>query len=391
MTYKWPLMKNTISLKDKLVMIWFIATTNKFTNGSKVIEFESQWNQWLGSSYSLYVSSGSTANSLLIAAVKEKYGLSNGDKVLVPSCTWVTNIGPVMQSGLTPIFCDINLDNFSFDLGHMKKIAKAHPDIKMIFVTHLLGYSADIESYREIFPNAHIVEDICESHGVISPNGVKRGADSLGATFSFYFGHHMTTIEGGMVSTYDEELYHLMKIKRSHGLARELPYKQFLEAKKKYPNVDPKFLFLTDGYNFRNTEIGAVLGSSQLKRLDRTVNIRNNNYNMFLESVSHYSDHFYIPTNSSTNSNYAFPLIAKKKNVADKLKMNLEHAGIETRPIVSGNLLLQPFLSNYSIEPGSNMNIQIVHDNGVYVGNNHLIGRKEIDMLNDVLSNTIDK
>lgn len=385
MAYQWPLMKNTITWRDKLALISFIATSDKFTNGPRVRRFESEWSEWLGSRHSLFVSSGSTANSLLVASVKEKHGLKDGDKVLVPACTWVTNVGPIIQCGLQPIFCDINLSSYSFDLKHMRKIAKAHRDIKMIFVTHLLGFSADVEAYREIFPKALILEDVCESHGCLAPNGSRRGSDALGATFSFYFGHHMTTVEGGMVSTNDEDLLDLMRIKRSHGLARELPRAKLAEAMAAWPKVDPRFMFMTDGYNFRNTEIAAVLGSSQLKGLDRAIGIRNGNFAAFHGLLSKHEHLFHMPLASHTNSSYAFPLVAKDGAVATKLKLLLEQAGIETRPIVSGNLLMQPFLRGYRLEPGSDMNIQMAHDNGVYVGNNHLIGEREMIMMDDVL------
>lgn len=383
--YKWPLMKNTITWQDRMNLIWFIATTRQFTNGPKVRKFESQWNQWLGSKYSIYVSSGSTANTLLMSAVKELYGLKNGDKVLVPACTWVTNVGPVIQCGLRPIFCDINLRNYSFDIDHMKKIAVKHKNIKAVFVTHLLGYSAEVEKYKDIFPDALILEDICESHGVRDYIGRRRGAESLGATFSFYFGHHMTTVEGGMVSTCNEELYNLMRIKRSHGLARELPKDRFAKAIADFSDVDPKFMFLTDGYNFRNTEIGAVLGSSQLKRLDDAIEKRQENHNKFLELMTPFVDTYHLPASSPMNSNYAFPIIPKDHDSSVHLKKDLEYARIETRPIVSGNLLLQPFLKDYKLEPGSKNNIDILHKNGVYVGNNHLIGQREIDRLADVI------
>ena len=192
---QWPLMKETITLIDKIKMVKFILSTKKFTNGAKVKEFENNWNTWLGSKYSLFVSSGSTANLLLLSAIKELYKLNDGDKVLVPACTWVTNVSPVFQVGLQPIFADINLKNFSFDLEECKKLKDKHPDIKVIFVTHLLGLPAEINKLKSIFPEALILEDVCESHGVESQPGVKYGADSLGATFSYYFGHHMTSIE----------------------------------------------------------------------------------------------------------------------------------------------------------------------------------------------------
>lgn len=386
--YKWPLMKNTITLGDKWNMIKFIATTERFTNGQKVREFEEAWNKWLGSKYSLYVTSGSTANLLLISSVKELYKISNHSKVLVPACTWVTNIAPVIQCGLEPIFCDVNLENYSFDEEHLSRIAVRHPDIKIIFATHLLGFSANNELLKSLWPDAIILDDICESHGVTGPDGVKRGANSVGATFSFYFGHHMTTVEGGMVSTNDPELYALMKTKRSHGLARELPPDDFKRMIAEYPDIDPQFMFVTDGYNFRNMEINAVLGLSQLKRLDKAIDIRRKNFKLFLLNISRYSDYFYMPfNNEATNSSYAFPIVAKDANVARKLKVALEEGGIETRPIVGGNLLRQPFLRNYIMDGGAvgNFKVDILNDNGVYVGNNHLIGAKEINSLKPIL------
>ena len=208
----WPLMKDCITAEDKSAMIKFIETAGRFTNGPMVKKFEQEWSDWLGCKYSVYVSSGSTANTLLVAAMKERYGFNEGDKVVVPCMTWVTNISPVMQLGFEPIFCDIDSSTFSFDIDNLKKIAKEHPDIKAVFVSHLFGIAADIDSYKEILPDAVFIEDVCESHGA-TYKGKKCGTLSLGSTFSFYFGHHMTTVEGGFVCTNDDELYNIMKMK----------------------------------------------------------------------------------------------------------------------------------------------------------------------------------
>ncbi len=388
MSYVWPLMKDTITWNDKLAMIKFILTTKQFTNGPRVRDFENEWSKWLGCKYSLYVSSGSTANLLLMASVKERYNLKDGDKVLVPSCTWVTNISPVIQCGFEPIFCDVNSTNYSFDPDHLMDIARKH-NIKVVFTSHLLGYSADLAFYKKILPNAIFLDDVCESHGCLNPDGSKVGSNSIGATFSFYFGHHMTTIEGGFVCTNDYELYSIMKAKRSHGLARELPPQDFEKAKKNYPYLHPQFLFITEGYNVRNHEICAVLGLSQLKRLDNMIAIRRKNAALFNDILSKYSDHFYIPSNSDTNSSFCFPLLAKDDDVADRLKSNLVAAGIETRPIVSGNLLKQPFLRNYKIQPNGKDFIDLIHKNGIYVGNNHFIGTKELNLLDKVIRESI--
>lgn len=384
MKFKWPLMKNNLTLGDRFNLAKFVLTSDRFTNGIKVREFEKKWSEWLGAKHSLFVSSGSTANYLLLSAVKELYNLKDGDKVLVPSCTWVTNIGPVIQLGFTPIFCDINIHNFSFCEENLEYIAQQHPDIKLIFVTHLIGFSANNEKYRTLFPDALILDDVCESHGCLSPDDSKRGSDSLGATFSFYFGHHISTVEGGMISTNNYDLYDLMRLKRSHGLARES--EKFDEYIAKYPDISKQFLFITDGYNFRNHELGAVLGLSQLSRLDLYIEIRNRNYKMFIDLISEHIDKFIVPDFTSSCSNFCFPVLCKTKETADSLKQLFDQNGVEHRPIISGNLLRQPFLSGYSVEsPKENLTVDFVHDNGIYLGNNHFVGETEIKLLSSIL------
>lgn len=378
-------MDDIITWGDKLRMIKFILTTKRFTNGEKVRKFESEWNQWLGSKYSLYVNSGSSANILLLSAVKEKYGLKNGDKVLVPACTWSTNISPVLQTGFEPVFADINLNSLSFDVEKLKQVKELHPDIKIIFVTHLLGLEAELDKYQEIFPDALILEDICEAQGVSNSQGVKHGANSLGATFSFYFSHHMTSIEGGMISTCDKELYELMRMKRSHGIAREASPENFKKYQEEYPNISPSFLFPTDGFNFRNHEICAVLGSSQLRRIDFIIESRKNNYQRLLSLLKKYPDKFYIPKEDNTSSNLCLPFICKKKETYLNLISKFEEYGIEYRPIVAGNLLKQPFLKNYSIVGDAPFNVDIIHEYGLYIGNSHLVGNKRFKVLEDII------
>lgn len=382
----WPLMPNIITLKDKFRLIKFILSTNFFTSGKMVAEFERVWSRWVGAKHSLFVSSGSTANFLLLSAVIEKYGLQKGDKVLVPACTWMTNVAPVFQLGLTPIFCDINFANFSFDEDEMLKIKKKHPDIKLIFVTHLLGFPAAREVYQEIFPDAIILDDVCESHGCKAENLDRVGADTVGATFSFYFGHHMTTIEGGMISTNDSDLYDLMRMKRSHGLARNS--NNFAAYSEQYPHIEKSFLFVTDGYNFRNTELAAVLGISQLENLDNSIAIRKRNFKRFVDIINRNSDKFIPLTYTSRNSNFSLPILTHTKEMYDKVKVELEKAGIEYRPIVGGNLLRQPFLTGYKFAiRKKKYNADTLNDLGVYVGNNQKITDKHLDMLENILDN----
>ena len=361
----WPLMQTAITDADKKAMIDFIQSSDRYTCGNMVKQFEDAWSEWLGCKYSLYVTSGSTANLLLMAAVKELYDIPNGSKVLVPACTWVTNVAPVFQVGLEPVFCDVDLERYSFDINSLP-----NEDIKIVFVTHLLGLNAPLEKLKERYPNAIFLEDICESHGVKGPDGKKRGSSGTGSTFSFYYGHHMTTIEGGIISTDNELLYELMKIKRSHGMARLLSPKYYEEAINKYPKIDPSFLFLTDGYNFRNTELNAVLGIEQLKRLDENIETRRDNFRCFMEHLD--PELFYIPFDDPGNSSFAFPFICKKPEDMPKLKAIFAELGVEYRPIVSGNLLLHPFLEKWK-DSVDVPNANLLNDNGVYIGNNHFV------------------
>ena len=373
-------MDDTVTLRDRLKMAKFILTSSRLTQGPQVKYFENQWSDWLGCDHSLFVSSGSTANSLLISAWKELYNIPDGAKVIVPACTWVTNIGPILQNNLTPVFCDINLQDFSFDLNSLQTIACENDDITAIFVTHLLGFPAEVDDFRSIFPNAHILEDVCESHGAVIKGGTMAGLYDVGGTFSFYFGHHMTTVEGGMVSTNNTELYDLMRVKRSHGLARESGY--FPTYKAMNPEINPQFLFVTDGYNFRNNEIGAVLGQSQLCRLDNMIIKRNENYRSYYELLLHHQDKFYIPTWNLRMSSFCFPLISKNIENYLKLEELLGEYKVEYRPVVGGNLLKQPFLNGYE---ANCPNADILHERGLYIGNSHFVGDEHMNLLEEIL------
>ena len=361
-------------------LIDFISSSDRYTCGTKVKQFEDAWSTWLGCKHSVYVTSGSTANLLLLASVKELYNIPNGSKVLVPACTWVTNVSPVFQVGLEPVFCDVDLKRYSFDLDNLPD-----EDIRIVFVTHLLGLNAPVETLKEKYPNAIFLEDICESHGVVGPDGIKRGASGLGSTFSFYYGHHMTTIEGGIISTNDSNLYELMLLKRSHGMARHLLPENYEKTIAKYPDINPQFLFLTDGYNFRNTELNAVLGLEQLKRLDDSIEIRRRNFDCFITHLD--PDIFYIPYNDPGNSSFAFPFICRRHEDVKKLRDIFNELGVEHRPIVSGNLLLHPFLNTWK-DTVNVPNATVLNNNGVYIGNNQFITE---DMLVKVFNTIKDK
>ena len=380
-------MDNAITFQQKLKLAYFVLTSNKFTNGPKVRQFENVWSKWVGSKHSLFVSSGSTANSLLIASIKEKYNLPDGAKVLVPACTWMTSVAPIFQNKLTPIFIDISLDDYCVNLEDLDLVKEKHPDIKLVFTTHLLGFHSDVAELRNAFPEAIVAEDCCEAHGVTDEFNNKMNPLSVGATFSFYFGHHITTIEGGFISTNDTELYELMRMKRSHGLAREASPETYKKYQELYPDIIPTFLFVTDGYNFRNDEISAVLGLEQIKNLDRFINIRNQNYKQYHEILSKYSHLFYVPKCENTMSSFTLPFVCKNKKTYSALIEHFKKYNIEYRPLVAGNLLRQPFLKDYTFGYEKDVyNADIIHEYGMYVGNSQFIGPKHIKLLSKILS-----
>ena len=368
----WRLMDCAITQSDKLKLIEFISSSDMYTCGKKVEEFENKWSEWLGCKHSLFVTSGSTANLLLLASVKEFYNIPNGSKVLVPACTWVTNVSPVFQNGLEPVFCDINLDNYSFDTDNLPD-----DDIKIVFITHLLGLNAPMEKLKNKYQDAIFIEDICESHGITDEYGKKRGYGT-GSTFSFYYGHHMTTIEGGMISTDNVELYQLMKLKRSHGMALHLLSENYEKTVSKYPNIDPKFLFLTDGYNFRNTELNAVIGIEQLQRLDESIKIRKRNYDRFMVQLLKYETFFHVPRYDPYNSSFCLPFVCKTNELKTKLVNIFNKLEIEYRPIVGGNLLIHPFLTKWK-NSTKTPNADLLNDNGVYIGNSQFVTLEMID------------
>ena len=371
-------MKDSISQDDRRAIVDFVSTSDRFTNGAKVKEFEERWSEWLGIKFSLFVSSGSAANLLLISSIIEQLSLKPGDKVIVPAMTWVTNISPIIQLGLEPIFCDIDKQSFSFDIDHLNDLAIRYDDIKLVFVTHLFGIPAPINLYQEIFPEAVFLEDCCESHGAII-DGRKVGTFSRASTFSSYFGHHINTIEGGFVSTNDRQLFELMKAKRSHGLARESSPERYSEYIKKYQDVDEEFLFITDGFNLRNTEINAVLGLSQLGRLDSFILRRQELCARFEKFLREYSDIFDIP-NFLGNSSFCLPFVVKNLDTSKALRAYLSRHGVETRPLCSGNLLRQPFLRKFKIKR-QDLVVDYLHFHGFFIGNNHLITDEEFERL----------
>jgi CDP-6-deoxy-D-xylo-4-hexulose-3-dehydrase len=385
--YFWPLMSNAISETEKLELIKFITNSDRFTNGEKVKQFEEKWSKWLGVKYSTYVSSGSTANMMIMWLVKNNYFKKDKMKVLSPACTWATNISTLKQFNIDFVLGDNDLENFGLSEKTLKEAKEKHPDINVVWATHLLGCPNDVHIIKKYFPNAIVVEDCCESHGA-TINNKKVGSIGVASSFSFYFGHHMTTIEGGMVCTNDKLLHQMSLMVRSHGMSRELTdnnmRKEFEENNKE---IHSKFLFPVDGFNFRNTEINAVLGTSQLGNLDSFIETRKNNLNIFVSIIKRYPNHF-LEFNTDGNSSMTLPFICKNKTTKDNLIIALENNGVETRPFLVGNITKQPFLKSHE-QTLDLSNADFLHENAFYIGNSQFINQEHFTKLSSILEKAI--
>ena len=319
--HKWPLINDNITNSDRKVLSDFILSNERLTNGKKVIEFENIWSKWIGTKRSVMVNSGTSGNYISIAIVKELLGIG---EVIVPPLGWVSDISSVTQLGMTPVFVDISMDNLSITSENIKNAIT--DKTKAIVLVHCLGFNAINEEIIKIAKEKNIllIEDCCESHGATF-NGQKVGTFGDISIFSFYFGHHITTVEGGMISTNNEKIYELSKLFRSHGMTREVSNETQEEYKNKYPNLNPLFTFAVAGFNMRSTELNAVLGIEQMNRIDSNVEKRRHNFKLWLDNLD--KNKYIVEFDLEGNSNFALPLIMKP-NYTDRLSINDDFSGV---------------------------------------------------------------
>ena len=349
---------DAITQEERRLLSEFVLESDKLSQGERVKLFEQKWSEWLGCKYSVFVNSGSSANLMLVRA------LSHLKNWTAQSCTWSTTISPIIQNNCKLTLCDVDLQDFSPNLVELETIFKEEKT-DCLFLTHLLGFCAlsdDLLSLCDKY-NVTLLEDCCESHGATF-RGKKVGTHGKGSSFSFYYGHHMTTIEGGMVCTDDEDLYHELLLLRSHGLLRELPSQQ--REARQVPQVNPAFCFLRDGYNLRNTEMHAHLGILQLPNLDNAIKYRNVLLKLFLHKLD--SDKYITNFKTEGCSNFAFPIFVKDKNLMAKVCEILETNKIEYRPCIAGNLNKHPLTKDID-KRYSDRNAQKIHENCIYIGN----------------------
>lgn len=348
---------NAISQSDRKVLSDFILNSDKLTQGPVVKEFEAAWSKWQGCKYSVFVNSGSSANLLIVRALAQE-----NQTWICQASTWITNVSPVIQNNLDLILCDIDLSNFGPKLDMLETLFQENEN-SVLFLTHFIGLPAITNPLLELCSkyNVTLVEDCCESHGA-EFNGKKIGNFGIASSFSFYYGHHMTTIEGGMICTDDEEFYHQLLLLRSHGMLRELP----IDAQEQYivDGVDPKFTFLRDAYNVRSCDVNAKLGLLQIPRMDENIKIRNQNFESFISMLD--PEKYHCDFVADGVSSFCLPIISKTNNI-NEVRSKLKSLDIEYRPFIGGNLYKHPVFKDQI--PRDSSNVEYLNNNCVYVGN----------------------
>ena len=384
MKFNHPLMFNNITKDDMSKVIKFLKTNPILTQKKNVLEFEKQWSKWLGVKYSVFVNSGSSANLITIASLKE---FSKKKEIITPPLTWPSDIMAVINNGFIPKFVDINLKTLSMDPDLVIKNISSRT--AAVFLTHAQGFNGLSDKLLRILKQKKIplIEDVCESHGAKHKNK-KLGTLGLISNFSFYYAHHLSTIEGGMICTNNKKIYDFCIRYRAHGMLRESKFNDFKKKiTKKHKDLNKNFIFLNPGFNFRNNEIGAVMGLNQLKRLNNNIKLRNRNFNYFVKNLK--DEFFYKEFQTQGISNYAFPIILKKSNLKTRnlFEKFLNKKSIEFRRgnAGGGNQLRQPYLKGID-NPKKFLNTEKVHHYGYYIGNFPDLSLKKIDKITKELN-----
>ena len=342
----------------------------------------------MGTRYSVFVNSGASANLLTLAILKLRH--PDGGEVIVPPLTWVSDVASVLQNGFTPVFVDIDPSTLAMDPA--KVIAALNERTRAVFITHVQGFDGLTDELLKRLASANVplIEDVCESHGA-THNGRKLGTFGWISNFSYYYAHHMTTIEGGMICTNDAEAYQAARMLRSHGMVRESNDASVRSAYvERHPDLNPDFIFACAAYNVRNTEIGGILGRRQLRRLDGNNQRRTDNLLRFLSRIN--PEKFRTEFKTEGSSNYAFNLVLREPDMdyAERLMGAMRKEGIEFRrgSAGGGNQLRQPYLrsvvppEHYRLFPETDH----IHFFGFYIGNFPDLRIEEVDEICDLIN-----
>ena len=375
---KIKLASDTIDKKELLALSRWIKKNPQLTMGKKTLEFERQWSKWVGLKYSVFLNSGSSAILATFQTLKEMKVLKN-NRVIVPAICWSTDFSSLAALGYDTVVCDCNLEDLSVSISDLEKLIKKYNPSCLLLVS-VLGLSPNMTEISKICKkyNVILIEDTCESLGS-EHNKKKLGTFGSCSFFSFYFGHHISTIEGGMVSTNNRDFYNCLVSVRSHGWSRNMEKKYQNKLMKKY-NIDKfssKFTFYYRGFNLRPTDVQSFLGILQIKKIKKIIKKRHKNFISFRNNIS---NNFWKPKlmKNAIISNMGYPIISKNKN---KIIKNLEKNKIECRPIVSGTLKKQPFFRNHSLNKNKLANSEKVHKYGFYLPNHFFIAESDIERM----------
>lgn len=381
------LSNNTIDEKDIDNLINWLKGMPRLSKGPLTLEYEEKFAKWIGTKYSVFCNSGSSANLLMLYSLIVSNKLKN-KKIVVPALAWATDLAPVIQLGLEPILCDINLNNLAVGIDSLEKIFKEQKPACLLLVS-ILGFSPDIKSIYDLCEkyNVILLEDNCESFGTKYDN-VKLGNFGLMSSYSTFFSHHLCTIEGGMVCTNDKEMYEFLLMTRSHGWSRDLSPEKQTELKEKHgiSDFNNLYSFYVPGFNVRSTDLQAFIGIGQLDKADFVCEKRNENFNKLQDKIK--NSYWKVkPEENSWTSSFCYPIIHPKR---DEIVKALVSAGIETRPLVCGSMGKQPmYVERYGKLELKNANI--VDDFGLYVPNNPYLSDADIDLICDTINKVINE
>lgn len=375
------LCSDIIDKNDIENLIGWLKTIPKLTKGQKTLSFEKRFASIIGCKHAVFCNSGSSANLLATSALIQS-GLMRNNKIVVPQVSWSTTVFPAMQLGLNPIMCDCDSLNLGIDVDNLLEIIEEEKPSALILV-HVLGFDSSVQKIKDICEqnNILLIEDTCESLGSVVA-GKMLGSYGLASTFSFYFGHHISTIEGGMVCTNDDYLAEVLKMIRSHGWDRDIneEAKQKYRSKYKVKEFESLYKFYYQGFNLRSTDLQAFIGLSQLTKVKQIANKRHENFNRYLELID---NKFWKPVlNQEIVSNMGYPLILSNR---ERVYQELKNNNIESRPLVSGSMGTQPAWSKTYGESRMK-NSSIVNNQGMYVPNHNSLCDKDIEQVCKIIN-----
>ena len=381
------LVDKNIEENDIDMLIQWLSKTDRYTKGEQTSKFEQEWSEWQQCKYSVFVNSGSSANFLIVAALLYS-GFLRNKKIIVPAVSWATTVSPAIMLGMEPILCDADKDNLGLSLEDFEKLCKEHRPA-MAMLVHVLGHANHMSEIIEICDKYDVilVEDTCEAYGS-TYKGKKLGNFGIASTFSYFYGHQMSTVEGGMVCTNNRELYNIMLSIRSHGWLRDNDQdftQKHLQKYEMYDTFSMKYFFVFPGFNIRNTDINAVVGRSQLKRIDANIAARDKNYRKFCAALE---DKVWIQkSDTDLISSLSFGIIDEnKKQITEALINN----NIECRPLICGSIQEHPFW--YERYPKRELpNAQLVHDYGFYIPCHQHLTEQQINFISEIIKNGANK